>query len=490
MPSLEQLRKIWERLPGSQRLSIVVIGGALIAVVILVGTWASREEFAVLYGNLDPEDAGSVVEELRSQNVPYKLSNGGRTVAVPQERVYDTRLALASSGLPSSGGQGYELLDSSKLGWTDFMQKLQFRRALEGEIARTIQSLEAVAQARIHVVIPEPSLFSDEQRPPTASVMLRLRPGGTLREGEVRGIVHLVASSVEGLSPDQVTVIDTRGRLLSSPSDPQDLLGSSTDQLALARSIEEGLARKAQTALEQVLGPNKAVVRVSADVDFERAERTREVYDGENPVVRSEQRSEQSTADAGTVESSTTNYEISRTVERIVDTPGSVKRLTASVFVDGTYEVAENGDRTYVPRASDEMQKLTALIKNAIGYDSQRGDELTVENIAFDATEMEQTRQALEQSQKMERMREYGSIGVTAVLGLGALLLLWRLVGRARVGLAQAQTAVRQEAEAGPGTALVPRRGEDAQSAERRLRQVTQESPEAIARVVRAWLTE
>jgi flagellar M-ring protein FliF len=490
VPTLEQLRKIWERLPAAQRLSIVVVSVALVAIVIGVGTWASREEYTVLYGNLDPENGGAVIEELRSQNVPYKLTNGGRTVLVPDDKVYDTRLALASSGLPNSASQGYELLDTSKLGWTDFVQKLQFRRALEGEIARTIQSLDAVAQARVHIVMPEPSLFIEEERPPTASVMVKIRAGASLREAEVRGIVHLVASSVEGLHPEQITVIDTRGRLLSNPQDPDDYLGATADQLSLTRSVEEGLARKAQSALEQVLGPNKAVVRVAAEVDFERAERTRETFDSENPVVRSEQRSEQTTADAGTSETSTTNYEISKTIERIVGTPGSVKRLTASVFVDGSYTESEAGERTYAPRTADEMQKLTGLIKTAIGFDAERGDELTVENLPFDDTENERSRQALEQSQRFDKLREIGGIALPALLALGGLFLLWRMVSRVKLGMAQAREEGAAGGEPELTSALVPRKGADAQRMEKRLMQVSGESPEAVARVVRAWLAE
>jgi flagellar M-ring protein FliF len=490
VPTLEQLRRIWERLPGTQRATIVMIGIALVAIIIFVGTWASRTEYAVLYGNLDPEDAGAVTEELRSQNVAYKLGNGGRTVLVPNDKVYDTRLTLASAGLPNNNSQGYELLDTSKLGWTDFVQKLQFRRALEGEIGRTIQSLDAVQAARVHIVMPEPSLFVEETRQPTASIMVKVRPGASLREAEVRGIVHLVASSVEGLQPGQVTVIDTSGRLLSSPQDPNDLLGSSSDQLTLARSIEEGLARKAQSALEQVLGPNRAVVRVAAEIDLERAERTREIYDGENPVVRSEQRSQQETADAGTSESATTNYEISKTIERIVDTPGSIRRLTASVFVDGSYQVAPTGERTYVPRSAEEMQKLTSLIKNVIGYSADRGDELSVENLPFDDTEAERAREALEKTQGFDKLREIAGTALPALIGLGALGLLWRMVSRARSGFALAQTAALTEGELEPTRALLPRKGEEALRMEKRLRQVSQESPETIARVVRAWLTE
>jgi flagellar M-ring protein FliF len=487
---MEQLSKIWSRLPAAQRLFIVVIGVTLIAILILVGSWAGREEYGVLYANLEPDDAGAVVEQLQSQGIPYRLSNGGRTVTVPRDRVYDTRLTLASGGLPNASGQGYELLDSNKMGWTDFVQKLQFRRALEGEIGRTIQALEAVQHARVHIVMPEPSLFVEEERLPTASVMVKVRAGASLREGEVGGIVNLVAASVEGLSPENVTVLDTRGRLLSRRQDQASLLGSTADQIELVRGLEEGLARKAQSALEQVLGPNKAVVRVNAEVDFERIERTREIYDSENPVVRSEQRSEQSAGEEGTSESSTTNYEISKTLEHIVETPGTVERLTASVFVDGSYDLSPEGERVYVPRPPEEMEKLTGLIESAIGYNAERGDVLTVENVAFDVSEVERTRQALEESQRFERMREIGSVAISMLLGLGALFLLWRMISRARVGITRAREAYLQENQAELIGPAVSQKGTESVRIEKRLQQISQEPPEAIARVVRAWLTE
>jgi len=491
VPTWEQIRKVWTRLPGPQRLFIVVSGAALVAIVFFVGSWASREEYGVLYGNLETEDAAAIVDQLNSQGIDYRLSNGGRTVTVPRDQVYDARLGVATAGLPGGGSQGYELFDTNKMGWTDFVQKLQYRRALEGEIARTIQALDAVGQARVHIVIPEPSLFAEEERAPTASVMVKVRTGGSLHEGDLGGIVNLVASSVEGLAPENVTVIDTRGRLLSRRHDGSTLLGSTADQIGLTQSVEEGLARKAQSALERVLGPNRAVVRVTADIDFERAERTREIYDNENPVVRSEQRSEQSGAESGSVESSTTNYEISRTVETIVESPGSIRRLTASVFVDGKYETNEDDEsRTYVPRSEEEMEKLTALIKSAIGFDPERGDQLTVENLPFDVSDFERDRQALEQTQKFEQLRQIGGFALPLLLGLGALFLLWKLVGRAREGFAQVSEAM---LKGGPGDlagALAPPKSDESLRIEQRLHRISNESPDAIARVVRAWLSE
>ncbi|MFH1144401.1 MAG: flagellar basal-body MS-ring/collar protein FliF [Candidatus Eisenbacteria bacterium] len=488
--TFEQLRLIWQRLPGSQRLFLGVLAGALVVVVVFVALWAGRQEYGVLYANLEGEDAGAIVDRLQSQDIPYKLTEGGRTIMVPRTQVYEQRLGLASAGLPQASGQGYELLDGNRMGWTDFVQKLQFRRALEGEIARTIQSLEAVLQARVHIVTPEPSLFVEEEREPTASVMLKVRPGARLQEDEVNGVVHLVAAAVEGLQPENVTVLDTSGRLLSGNAGDGGLLGVTTDQLDLVRMVEEGLARKAESALETVLGPSRAVVRVSAEMDFERAETTREIYDPENPVVRSEQRHEESGSANGTVETSTTNYEISKTIQHIVDTPGSVRRLSASVFVDGTYGTAPGGERTYVPRAAEEMQKLTALIKTAIGFNTERGDELTVENLAFDTTESQQVMQELEKGERVEMIQKFGGLGVSVVLALGALALLWRVLAKARAG-APAGAGTAAQLEEGLGF-QIGRSQKDQRTVrvERQLRRIADQPPEVVAGVVRAWLQE
>ncbi|MCK4305244.1 MAG: flagellar M-ring protein FliF [Candidatus Eisenbacteria sp.] len=487
----EQVRLIWSRLPGHQRVFMISVVIALVVVFTLVFAWAGREEYEILYGNLEAKSAGAIVDELRSRDVPYKLRDGGGTILVPRAQVHEARVDLATAGLPQASGQGYELLDTNKLGWTDFVQKLQFRRALEGEIARTIQALNEVSHARVHLVIPEPSLFQKDEKPTTASVMIKLRTGARLRDPQVQGIVHLVAAGVEGLTPENITVLDTNGRLLSKPADEESLLGSAADQVGLTHQIEEGLARKAQTALEQVLGPNKIVVRVSVDLDLERAETTRELYDSENPAIRSEQRTEQSSAEAGTSEESVTNYEISKTIQRIVEIPGSIKRLSASVFIDGTYETTEEGERIYAPRSQEEMDKLSGLIKTTLGFDATRGDELSIANIAFDDTEMLQNMREMERAHRLDMIQKVGGIAVSLLLAGGALLILWRIFKRGT------QETVSSEVEAighieEIEDAEARRVAKDARilRLEKKVQEISKDPAEEIARIVRAWLKE
>ena len=486
-----QMRKIWSRLPGTQRVFLVGVILALGIVIVLTSVWAMREEYTILYADLDPSAASEIVEGLQSRAIKYKLEDAGRTITVPKSDVYDARLSLASSGLPQGSGSGYEILDTNKMGWTDFVQKLQYRRALEGEIARTIEALDEIVQARVHIVIPEPSLFQEDEKPTTASIVVKLRSGASLREPQVQGIVHLVAAGVEGLQPDNVTVLDTHGRLVSRPTDEDGILGVTGDQIYLTRKVEEGLVQKAETALERVLGSNKAVVRVSADLDFERVETTSETFDAENPVVRSEQRSEGTSAEAGTNEQSTTNYEISKTIRRIVETPGGVQRLSVSVFVDGTYKTDAEGIREYVPRTAEEMEKLSDLIKAAIGFDQERGDVLSVENIGFDDTEMNRTLLEMEKSHRLDMIQKIGSVAVSLLLAVGTLLVMIRILKRAAIVTGPGRAAGSDLEEDEEMITPEARKARDAQ--EIRLKRKVDEiqannSADEVARVIRTWM--
>ncbi len=485
----EQVRAIWSRLPASQRVFMASVAVALVILVVLVASWAGRQEYSVLYANLDSESAGAIVDKLRAQDIDYRLKEGGRTILVPRARVYDARLDLASAGLPHAAGQGYEILDSNKMGWTDLVQKLQFRRALEGEISRTIATLDEIVSARVHLVMPEPSLFEQDEKPTTASVVIKLRTGASLRDAKVQGIVHLVSAGVEGLQPDNITVLDTRGRLLSRPVEGDTLLGNTADQIHLTGVIETGLARKAQSALEQVLGPNRAVVRVSAELDFERVETTREIFDSANPVVRSEQRTEQTSEDAGTSEESVTNYEISKTIQHAVDTPGTIKRLSASVFIDGTYETGEDATRGYVPRDAGEMQKLEALIKTAIGFDASRGDQLTMENIAFDDSDLMRSVEEMNRTHHLEMIQKIGSVVVSVLLAGGVLLVLLKLMRRAGAGApvaaeADAVAAMPDEDD----SAVMPGKDIRVLRLEKKVKEISALPPVEIARIIRTWM--
>jgi flagellar M-ring protein FliF len=486
-----RMSQFWQKLNPNQKLLFGTLAVAFIVVVFSIAAWTSRPHFAVLFANLDPGDGSSIVDQLRSRKIPYKVEDGGRTVMVPEPKVYETRLLLAGNGLPGSGS-GYEILDSNKLGWTDFVQKLQYRRALEGEIARSIQTLEEVQSARIHLVQPEPSLFVEKEKPATASVVLRLKSGARLSPAHVQGIIHLVSSAVEGLQPDNVTLIDTHGNLLSSPQSDA-ALGATADQISIQRNVEEQLTNKVQSLLEAVLGPGKSVVRIAAEMDFRVAERTVESYDSENPVVRSEETRNETSADGGKSESSTTNYEISRTMETMKVPSGTIKRLTASVFVDGTYRLLPKGQKEYAARTPEEMQKFDGIIKDALGYDQTRGDRLTVENVAFDTSILDQEKKEMEQSDRMRLITQVGSRVLTGAVLLVLLLALLKAAKKMRLSEGmRGPTGRSLDLIVGDTAPAIPEKVENARSVQiqKRIQELSRTSPESLGRLLRAWLRE
>jgi flagellar M-ring protein FliF len=474
---------IFQRLSPGQRLAALTLCGATAVAIVLVAVWAASPEYSVLYAELDADEGGAILERLQSDQVDYRLKDGGNTILVPRDKVHEVRLRLAGQGLPRGGGAGYEILDQGKLGWTDFVQKFQYRRALEGEIARTIQTLEEVQQARVHLVIPEPSLFTEDQKPTTASLVVRLRPGARLRPGQVRGMVHLVASAVEGLDAENVAVLDTSGNLLSN-GQGGDPLAATTDQMSLARNIEEHLSQKAQSMLEAVLGPRKAIVRISAELDWEKVESTIESFDGDNPVVRSEERSEETGTDGSRTENSITNFEIGRRVETVIGAAGTIRKLTGAVFVDGSYEETADGQKQHVPRTDEEMQTLAQLTRAAIGFDAERGDELRVENISFDTTSMDEERRQMEKSHRTQQIIDVGT-KVGGVLVALLLLLIFRAFLRKTARSASAPIPLPEPMSARGAAAPV-----SGSQAEAEVLRLSHEQPENVARLLRTWIRE
>jgi len=385
----------------SQAIMLIGVIAGLIVGIFAISSWVGTINYSVLYSNLDPADAGEVTGYLSENKIPYELSGGGGTISVPSDKVYDVRISLASEGMPRSGNVGYSIFDQSNLGMTEFLQNLNFRRALEGELMRTIVQLSDVDAARVHIVMPKERLFKEDKKETTASVVLKLRRPGILSSEQIAGITHLVASSVEGLQPDNITIIDQRGNMLSSGAKTDPLAGLTATQLEVRKGVESYLERKAQTMLDGVVGPGKSIVRVNADLNFQQMEKTNELYDPNNQVVRSEETTEQSasasdksdeevkSSDENKVSTTTTNYEINKSVEHIVNAIGDIQRISVAVLLDYNETQSEESGVVYEPRSADEMDRLTAIVRNAVGYDANRNDQIEVVNIAFDHTAIE-----------------------------------------------------------------------------------------------------
>ncbi len=393
-------------LPLKKKAILLAIITISLSSVILFFFWFNKTDYQVLYSNLAEEDAGQIIQRLNEQKVPYHVRSG--SIMVPSDKVHELRLQLASEGIPQGGGVGFEVFDKSTFTMTDFVQKLNYRRALQGELSRTIKSLTEVEQCRVHLAIPEKSLFLRSEERPKASVLVKLKQGRRLSQGQVQGIVHLVSSSVEGLDPKDVVVVDSRGEMLSEPVD--EVAGMTSSQIDYQRNVERELESKIISILEPVAGKNKVRAKVSASIDFTRVEKTEEKYDPDSQVVRSEQRnseksmsgisggvpgvssnlpnkSVQTSLSQGQSEKKNeiVNYEISKIVSRSINSPGEIKRLSVVALVDGVYSSQKDSkEKVYTPRTEDEIKKFEDMVKNAVGFTAERGDEVRVVNMPFE----------------------------------------------------------------------------------------------------------
>jgi flagellar M-ring protein FliF len=356
------------------------------------------------------------VETLKAKKIPFQGSADGTAVSVPRESVPEIRLLLATEGLPVGGSVGMEVFDQNSIGTTDFVQRLNYQRALQGELERTILKFKEVDQVRVHLNVPKQSLFIEEEREPSASVVLKMRGGRTLDRSQLEGIVHLVSSSVEGLKAENVSVVDTAGGLLYSKEDESGGALVSKSQIQYRRSLETNLADRITSMLERVVGPGKAMARVTADLNFQQVSQHEEIYDPDRSVLRSEQRFSETTTgpaqgasgvpnaryDLGTdvqgqdeeqeptqtytKTEETTNYEITKINRQVLTPGGEVARLSVAVIVDGSYrEEEQDGEtvKTYVPRSQEELASLEQLVRNAVGYNEQRGDSVVVSSVPF-----------------------------------------------------------------------------------------------------------
>ena len=424
---------IFNKLSAQQKM---LIGAIVIVTFVLIGFVMylfNQTNYAPLFSNLDTKDQSGIVDYLDGAKVPYKITDNGKTIEVPQDQVYKLRLKLASKGLPNSGVVGYELFDNNNLGMSNFMQKLNYKRALEGELSKTLSEMSGVKSARVQIVMPQKSVFKDEQKKPTASVALQLIGNDDLSANSVKAIQHLIASSVEGMSPNDVTVLDTQGHLLSRQEDDNPLPYSGSKQYEMKRNIEKYLANKAQSILDNVLGYGSAVVKVNADLDFKRVERTLESYDPDSQVAISEQVIKSSNAgksvgdtSAASTQNTITNYELSKTIEKVMEGAGNIKRITVAIVVNGVKKTVQAADGTnkteIVPRPETELQKLKNIVVTAVGYDANRNDEVSIVSIPFE-NQLQPVEQ-IQQASPLGDMNEISKLVMMLVGFIASMLIL------------------------------------------------------------------
>src|SRR5574343_650637 len=451
---VDRLREAFNRLGSQQKIAFMVAIAAVIAVVVGAILWSKQPDWKVLFSNLTEKDGGSIAAVLEQQNIPHRYSDSG-ALLVPAERVHEVRLKLASQGLPRGGMVGFELMENQKFGVSQFAEQVNYQRGLEGELARTIQSIGSVQSARVHLAIPKPSVFVREEQKPTASVMLNLYPGRNLDAGQIAGITHLVSSSVPQLPASNVTVIDQSGALLSQLKSKLTEAGLDPAQIKYVREVENSIIKRIEEMLEKVLGGDNFKVQVAADIDFSQTEQTAESYrpnnTPESTSIRSQQNNETASVNqaaggvpgaltnqppvpataplttpatgnapaqpgkpgeqpAGKIDAagvtaplnaagqpistsknSTINYEVDKTIRHTRQGMGDIRRLSAAVVVNHRKDVDKNGKPITKPLGDTEMKQINDLVREAMGYSKERGDTLSVANAPFTAVDKSET---------------------------------------------------------------------------------------------------
>ncbi len=504
--------------------SLLVYGSVValaIAGLVALYLWAGSTDYRVLYTGLSDDDMSAIIAKLREKRIPYRVEAG--LIKVPEDRLYETRIELAGEGLPRGGGVGFEIFDNTGFGITEFAQRINYVRALQGELARTITQMQKIEGARVHLVLPSERPFLEEEKSARASVVVKIRPGTSLTDSEVQSIVHLVASSLPELAPKDVTLVDTQGRLWTRPEPTEE--GFSQVYVARKRELERELERKVQTMLEKAVGRGKVVARVSLELEAKRVEITEESFDPDSQVVRSEQRSLEKTAGIpeeggipgvlsntpGATEQATLNlrssqrqneiinYEISRKVSKTVEPDGRIRRIAVAVLIDGSYETVTKEDGTvekkYIPRTEEELKKFTEIVKNAVGFSEERGDTVTVENIPF-APETVVVPQDIEQASfsiPPHIVKDVVKIAVAGVLMIVIFLFVIRPVIRRIVEENRALDSIQKSLAEGR---LALEKGEEQKmlggggGEVERLKELVRQNPQQAAIVIKNWLKE
>lgn len=518
--SIQQFIDVLKAIPAGKKISFLLLATVVIGGFVALLLWANKPDYQVLFANLDSSDAARISEKLNEKQISFQLKEGGSAILVPDDMVYNLRLELASEGIPRGNNIGFEIFDEMRFGTTEFVQKLRYQQALQGELARTIMQFDAIDQARVHIVTSGDSLFAEPEKPASASVVIRLNSGRTLDERQLQGIINLVSAAVEGLEPENISVVDMAGGLLSRGHEKDDVGVLTNAQFEYQRKFERSLENRIQTMLEPIVGVNKVVARVSAELDFGQINIIEEKFDPDNVVVRSEQRNKESSVGGGGApsgspdlqgqiltgrnqsssssktfakENAVLNYEINKTNRQITNAVGDLRRLSTAVIIDGPY-IAQKDDegiesQKFVPRSRKEMKTFTDIVRKAIGYNETRGDQVSVSNIPFalqkeELPPLEKSPQWLVYSKKMTK----------PLFNIILIVLFFLLAIRPfRKWLSQTgehiATKRLQAGEAVPQIGAESSIPEDAASRER-LADVRQASPEVAADILRGWISE
>ncbi len=522
-------------LGSRQNLALLVALAGIVALLVGLWIWGQTPDYRVLYSNLSDRDGGAIIDSLQQQNIPYKFSEGGGALLVPADKVHEVRLHLASQGLPKGSLVGFELMENQKFGTSQFLEQVNYQRALEGELARSMQTLAAVQSARVHLALPKPSVFVKDQLHPSASVVLTLFPGRTLDPGQINGIIHLVSSSVADMPAKNVSVLDQSGSLLSSIKEGSDTSLDAT-QIKYVRQIEQDYIKRIEAIVSPLVGAENVHAQITADIDFSQAEQTAETFGPNQPpneaAVRSQQTSESKNgsgqnpagvpgalsnqppvpatapivspasavaeasggAGANSHKESTTNFEVDRTIRYTKLPVGSIKRLSVAVVVNNRMVSDKSGKTTSRPLSDSEKEQITALVKEAMGFNASRGDSLNVLNSAFnEEKEVSVAEIPLWKQPEMIALAE-DALRYLIIASIG-LYLLFGVIRPAFRNFENARKQANQEkARQAEEKATAFRAPPDGQAAYdnnlQSVKQMAQNDPKVVAAVVKEWVSK
>ncbi len=539
-------------IPLQQKFGLMVALAAVVALMAGGWMWGQTPDYRVLYANLSDRDGGAIISSLQQMNVPFKFAEGGGALLVPANQVHEVRLRLAGQGLPKGGLVGFELMETQKLGTSQFQEQVNYQRALEGELARSIQSLAAVNGARVHLAFSKPSVFVREQQKPSASVLLSLHPGRNLDAGQVSAIVHLVSSSIPDLPVKNVTVIDQTGSLLTAQ--PGNNLGLEPGQLKYLHEVEQSFVKRIEAILTPITGPNNVLAQVTADIDFTQSENVAEIYSPNQAAaaaaaIRSQQTSESngsgsgngsaggvpgalsnqppstptapitapnaapagaapgqpaaapaaaaaqtggSVAQGNSRRDSTINYEVDKTIRHTRQPVGMIKRLSVAVVVNHRKQVDAEGKVTSKPLETDEVEQINALVKEVMGYSKDRGDSLNVTNSVFSVADAEPIAAEVPLWKQPETIATAKDVGRNVLIAGLVLFLVLGVLRPLLTKLAEVRLPAPELADVAAAhvaeTATQQRRAGYTENLDT-AKQLARSEPKLVANVVKEWVS-